>query len=83
MWLCPVGQIQKERFIYYHCTGYKGNCHTPYLRQEAIDAKIGEFLKRIQLSPQEVENVYTGMQESLRQKIEYHNDAVKLSPPVV
>lgn len=71
------GQIQKERFIYYHCTGYKGNCHTPYLRQEVIDAKIGEFLKRLQLSPQEVENVYKGMQESLREKIEYHNEAVR------
>jgi site-specific DNA recombinase len=72
-----TGQIQKERFIYYHCTGYKGNCHTPYLRQEVIEEQIGELLKGIRLSPQETENVYQAMKESLNDKMEYHNDAIK------
>jgi site-specific DNA recombinase len=72
-----TGQIQKERFIYYHCTGYKGNCHTPYLRQEVIETQIGELLKSIKLSSQESENVYQGMKESLKDKMEYHNEAIK------
>jgi site-specific DNA recombinase len=72
-----TGQIQKERFIYYHCTGYKGNCHTPYLRQEVIETQFGELLKSIKLSPQETENVYQGMKESLKDKMEYHNEAIK------
>ena len=72
-----TGQIQKERFIYYHCTGYKGNCHTPYLRQEVVEARIGELLKSIKLSLRETENVYQGMKESLKDKMEYHNEAIK------
>jgi len=55
----------------------KGNCHTPYLRQEVIEKQISEKLKNIQLSQQNKETVYKGLKEALKDKISYHNQSVK------
>src|SRR5215204_2747657 len=46
-----VGEIKKERYVYYHCTGYadkcQGNpasCRRKYIREEAIEAQFTELL---------------------------------------
>jgi predicted metal-binding protein len=31
-----VGEIKKRRYIYYHCTGFKGKCPGPYTREEVL-----------------------------------------------
>ena len=36
-----VGEIKKQRYIYYHCTGYKGKCNEPYVREEVLEEKFG------------------------------------------
>jgi DNA invertase Pin-like site-specific DNA recombinase len=28
-----VGEIKKQRYVYYHCTGYRGRCDEPYVRR--------------------------------------------------
>ena len=40
-----VGEIKKGRYVYYHCTGYKGNCHEPYVREEVLECHLvsGDF----------------------------------------
>jgi site-specific DNA recombinase len=44
-----VGEIKKERYVYYHCTGYadkcQGNpasCRRKYVREEALEAQFTE-----------------------------------------
>ena len=39
-----VGEIKKQRYIYYHCTGYKGKCDEPYGREEVLEKKFGALL---------------------------------------
>ena len=34
-----VGEIQKRRYVYYHCSGYKGKCPEPYVREEVLDRR--------------------------------------------
>jgi Recombinase zinc beta ribbon domain len=34
-----VGEIKKQRYVYYYCTGYRGKCGEPYVRQEVIEQK--------------------------------------------
>ena len=31
-----VGELKKERYVYYHCTGYRGKCPEPYTREEVL-----------------------------------------------
>src|SRR4029077_16447709 len=44
-----VGEIKKQRYVYYHCTGYADKCQgTPascrrkYVREEALEAQFAE-----------------------------------------
>jgi hypothetical protein len=49
-----VGEIKKERYIYYHCTGYADKCQgTPascrrkHVREEALESQFTELLGRL------------------------------------
>ena len=45
-----VAQMQKGRYIYYHCSGYHGKCPEPYLRQEKLEERFVELLGRLRCS---------------------------------
>lgn len=70
-------QIQKGRYIYYHCSGYKGNCNQPYVREEFIEKKITALLEKIQITDDIQEMILNGVRESLQEKIEYHTSCVQ------
>lgn len=40
-----VGELKKNRYVYYHCTKYKGKCPEPYTREEVIHAEFTAILK--------------------------------------
>jgi site-specific DNA recombinase len=49
-----VGEIKKQRYVYYHCTGYadkcQGNpaaCRRKYVREEKLEAQFTELLGRL------------------------------------
>src|SRR5205823_1314401 len=42
-----VGEIKKGRYVYYHCTAYKGKCPEPYTREEVLEEQFGKLLKGI------------------------------------
>jgi site-specific DNA recombinase len=42
-----VGELKKDRYIYYHCTGYKGRCDEPYVREEILEKQFSEVLSRL------------------------------------
>jgi site-specific DNA recombinase len=39
-----VGEIKKGRYVYYHCTGNRGKCPEPYIRQEVLNAEFAGIL---------------------------------------
>jgi site-specific DNA recombinase len=45
-----VGEIKKGRYVYYHCTGYKGKCPEPYTREEVLEEQFAEILKGLVLA---------------------------------
>ena len=58
-----VGEIKKQRYVYYHCTGYRGKCGEPYVRQEVIEQKFSEVLGRLTFD----DEVLTWVREALGQ----------------
>ena len=47
---CAVtAEIKKGKYIYYHCTGYRGKCDLPYIRQEILADQLGQILKNIHI----------------------------------
>lgn len=39
-----VGEIKKQRYVYYHCTGYRQRCPEPYTREEVLTTRVIEHL---------------------------------------
>jgi site-specific DNA recombinase len=57
-----VGEIKKQRYVYYHCTGYKGRCEDPYVREEVIGHRFSQILGRLTFD----EEVLTWVRDALR-----------------
>ena len=70
------GEIQKRKYVYYHCTGYRGNCPKPYIREEILERKFTELLKSISIDPELVPIIQKALKLSHRDEKEYHNNAI-------
>lgn len=46
-----VGEIKKERYVYYHCTGNRGKCPEPYTRQEIFTGAFAGILQQLVIPP--------------------------------
>src|ERR1700687_253628 len=45
---CAVtAEIKKNKYTYYRCTGSRGKCDLPYMREEELGEKLGQTLKNI------------------------------------
>ena len=42
-----TAELRKNRYTYYHCTGYRGKCALPYFREEELEDRLGQVLKDI------------------------------------
>ncbi len=72
-----TAELKKGKYIYYHCTGSKGNCKKNYIRQEALEAQFIALLSQIKITDEVQEIVLETMRQSLKDKIEYHNNLVE------
>lgn len=72
-----TAEFKKEKYIYYRCTGYKGNCGQTYLKQEILEKRFEEVLANLTISVEMQEIIMQSLRDSLKDKIEYHNALVQ------
>jgi site-specific DNA recombinase len=79
-----VGEIKKERYVYYHCTGYAdkcrerpASCRRKYVREELIEAKFTELLGRLRFDDEVLEWVRDALHASHADERREHEEAVK------
>src|SRR5580704_8895254 len=46
-----VGEVKKGRYLYYHCTGYRGKCPEPYTREEILEQQFAAVLRDLVVPP--------------------------------
>ena len=46
-----VGEVKKARYVYYHCTGYRGKCGEWYTREENLRQQFARGLGALIISP--------------------------------
>ncbi|MGA3097337.1 MAG: recombinase family protein [Bryobacteraceae bacterium] len=46
-----VGEMKKQRYVYYHCTGYRGKCPEPYTREETLEEQFADHLRGLVIPP--------------------------------
>jgi DNA invertase Pin-like site-specific DNA recombinase len=61
---CAVtAEEKKGKYVYYHCTGYRGKCALPYMREEELGARLGQLIKDIHIPDDVLPMLQSGLQE--------------------
>jgi DNA invertase Pin-like site-specific DNA recombinase len=72
-----VGEIKKQRYVYYHCTGYKGRCEEPYAREEVIERQFTDLLGRLKFDDEVLEWMREALVASHADERREHEKATK------
>ena len=74
---CAItAEIKKGRYVYHHCTGYKGKCPEKYVREEDIAAQFGVALEAIHLDGDILTWMVTALKASHSDTKRYHNEMI-------
>lgn len=71
-----VGELKKGRYVYYHCTGYKGKCGEPYVREEVIAEKFADVLGALHFGDDVLSWVTKALRESHSDEQKEHEAAI-------
>jgi site-specific DNA recombinase len=70
---CSItAEIKKNRYVYYHCTGFRGKCRKGYVREEELGDKLVDIIKAIHIDKEMLELVKTALLDSHKDEIEFH-----------
>src|SRR5262249_28151592 len=73
-----TAEIKKLKYIYYHCTGYRGKCALPYMREEDLGVRLDEILKNIHIPDhvgEQIESTLTAEQNRTNSERQRHASA--------
>jgi site-specific DNA recombinase len=72
-----VGEIKKQRYIYYHCTGYKGRCDEPYVREEVLERQFSDLLGQLSFDDEALGWVREALHASHTDETREHEGAIE------
>jgi site-specific DNA recombinase len=60
---CAItAETKKEKYTYYHCTGFRGKCGLPYFREKELGDRLGGILRDIHIP----DAIHAQLQNSLQ-----------------
>ncbi len=71
-----VGEMKKRRYVYYHCTGYKGKCPEPYVREEALAEQFSATLRQLEFGDTVLQWLKKALSESHSDQTKEHKATV-------
>ena len=66
----------KKKYIYYHCTGGRGGCDKPHIREDRLEGLLGDLVQRVQIDDETIEWVVAALKESHYDEELYHLDQI-------
>ena len=64
-----TGDVQKEKYVYYRCTGHRGKCDLPRFREESMAERLREPLKGIQVPPEVASRIVAVLRDDQREAV--------------
>ncbi|WP_368073073.1 recombinase family protein [Edaphosphingomonas haloaromaticamans] len=71
-----VAQMQRGRYIYYHCSGFKQKCPEKYVREEALAKAFSEQLARLHMDDEVFSLIERAIRESHTDKSRERVEAI-------
>lgn len=68
-----VGDLKKEKYVYYRAIGAKG---IPYVKEEELERQFGEVLKKLHFDNDVLDWVCKALKESQTDKQQYHKETL-------
>ncbi len=76
---CAItAEIKKGKYVYYHCTGFKGKCGNTWIREEELDAKFMDIINSIYINDNTLEFVKNGLLSSHKDESEFHRKRIDI-----
>ena len=72
-----VGEIEKCRYVNYHCTGDKGKCPEPYTREEVLSGQFADVLKKLTFDDEILGWLREALRESQDDEKQFHEEAIE------
>jgi site-specific DNA recombinase len=71
-----VGELKKKRYVYYHCTGNKGKCPEPYVREGVLETQFTAALQRLKFDDEVLAWVKQALRQSHADERRDHDEAI-------
>ena len=71
-----TAEIKKSKYIYYHCTGFRGKCPEKFVREEVLQEKFAALLAGLHFSTRIYELIVRALKESFIVEKHDHDEAV-------
>jgi site-specific DNA recombinase len=71
-----VGEIKKGRYVYYHCSGARGKCGEPYVRQEALERAYETMMRGISIDAEVVNWIAAALRQSHSDQKRFRDESV-------
>ena len=75
-----VGEMKKQKYVYYHCTGHKGKCGERYVREEALEKQFAQILGGLRFDDEIMSWVRDALTADLRQPLDLFAVTVATEP---
>lgn len=72
-----TAEQHKGKYIYYHCTGFKGKCGNSYINQDDLEKEFGKAIKRMSIPDERLPWLKLALEQSHAEEKEYHNGSVE------
>jgi len=69
-------EIKKGKYIYYHCTQFRGKCDNIYIREEKLGDLLAEVVEQVRVGEEATEDIKRALLESQRDKREFHAESI-------
>ncbi len=78
---CPDGKkMTKQKYVYYHCTGHKGKCREPYVREEVLEEKFATLLGGLRFDDETMSWIRDALTQSHADELRDHEAAIERLP---
>ncbi len=71
-----VGDVKKEKYVYYRCSGFKGKCGEPYVRQEHFDGQFSALLDSLKFDDEVLAWVKQALKDSFGDQQKLHDESL-------
>lgn len=74
---CSItSEIKKNKYIYYHCTNFHGNCKPVFVREEILDEQFEAALNLFRFDGDIVDWIKAALKSSLEDESKFHKQSI-------